>query len=59
MVQKRMNAAVLPYLNRQYPCWSNEGRVVFHAGASGLHERPCTFDWQLSDFSDGVRAAAF
>src|SRR3954469_332561 len=28
MVRKRINAAVLPYLNRQYPCWSNEGRVV-------------------------------
>src|SRR6266581_4164832 len=27
MVRKRTNAAVLPYLNRQYPCWSNEGRV--------------------------------
>jgi hypothetical protein len=31
MVRERMNAAVLPYLNRQYPCWSNEGRVVFRA----------------------------
>src|SRR3954462_2288769 len=30
-VRKRMNAAVLPYLNRQYPCWSNEGRVFFRA----------------------------
>src|SRR5437660_180624 len=30
-VRKRMNAAVLPYLNRQYPCWSNEGRVFFCA----------------------------
>src|SRR3954470_10665776 len=30
-VQKRVNATVLPYLNRQYPCWSNEGRVVFRA----------------------------
>src|SRR5882757_3071909 len=31
IVRKRMSAAVLPYLNRQYPCWSNEGRVSFRA----------------------------
>src|SRR3954470_9915663 len=44
MVRKRMNAAVLPYLNRQYPCWSNERRVVLRAAGCHGIRRTCTFD---------------
>src|SRR3954470_21391825 len=54
VVRKRMSAAVLPYLNRQYPCWSNEGRVFFRDESERLHERSCTFDYRLSAFSDGA-----
>src|SRR5438105_3795362 len=31
IVRKRISAAILPYLNRQYPCWSNGDRVSFRS----------------------------